>query len=340
MMKYLLVLVIVMVVSVKAEEMDHNKDTHKALCRVLREVVGAYQSGSGSEALKKALKKTIFGNETGGDLETLKGLPSDYDDVLQDVDSRSFACGQPRNHWEEYKSVYQPRWSGHSAPHDLVCLCTVGHKGWPLNGTTPEKEKEKLCGKSEAALGGNKEGWDSIEHDKGKDQIKATWENVTSECLQGVGKGETLKDALKGFTEKLVPQPIKGQESRKQLGEGKPDEIYACTGSKTYGVCVMYYPIFTAHTWWVDLQKAIQEDEKIQEQKKRDEEKEKRREQEDAENKNSAQEEALKSTSTTTNQTAAPNKDTLHEKLRKLNMTSGTPIIPPPSWLLRVALLI
>ncbi|CCD16733.1 Variant surface glycoprotein [Trypanosoma congolense IL3000] len=315
---------------------DHNHGEHKALCTVLKMVVGKWGSGGESllEPLKTALHRTIFGNESGGSLETLRNsLPKVYEEVVQDSDSRNMACGQLRNDGNDYHSIKQPRWSGHSAPHDLVCLCTLGNNSWPLDDT---QTASTLCGQEKSALGSGKgnNGWSAIY--TGKEQMEATWANVTSKCLEGGGKGETLKAALKEFTDKLVLKPIEGQKNRKQLGEGKPDEYYACTGSPTRGVCVMYYPKLTAHTWWVDLEKALKEDEQLQKQR---EEEERRKNQEEAAKKDTNKTEDLKSTTPTTNQNEQNKTGTLHETMRKLNLTRSSSIILPSSWLLRAAFL-
>ncbi|CCD17298.1 Variant surface glycoprotein [Trypanosoma congolense IL3000] len=319
---------------------NHNGAQHEALCDLLKIAAHKWEKAREtlSPPLKKALARTLFGKED-GELGELKDLPGDYSTA---GGLRDLWCGQPRHEQRYYDNEHQVRWSGHSAPHDMVCLCTAGKDGWPINGTG---KTERLCGKSSSDLKAEEgdKGWDSDTQEKeehGKTQIKATWENVTSDCLLGVVKGERLREALKDFTDKLVLKPIEGQESRKQLGEGNPGVSHACTGSKTYGVCVMYYPKLTPKTWWVELENAIQEDEKIQEQKKREEE-EKLREQEDAEKQDARKTETLKSTLTTTNQTDQQHRnDNFTEKLRKFNLTGSSSIILPPSWLLSFAILI
>ncbi|CCD17180.1 Variant surface glycoprotein [Trypanosoma congolense IL3000] len=339
MMKFLFFLVVVIlgVANGTADQgNDHNGAEHKALCHVLKAAVHEWESkGDGLlEPLKTALHRTIFGNETGGSLETLRnGLPKVYDDVLGGADSRNMACGQVRNAGGDYYNVHQPRWSGHSAPHDLVCLCTLGNNSWPLNDT---QKATTLCGQEKSALGAEKgtNGWSAM--NTGKEQMEATWGSVVVQCLESGGNENSLKEALKSFTGKLVHKPGGGYSNSKQLGEGDPDEVFACTGSSIKGVCVEYYPTLTAHTWWVDLDKAIEEDHQIQKER---EEEQRRRQQEDSEKKETAQEAVLKSTHTITNQTEAPNKDKLHESMRKLNLTSGTPISKPSSWLLSVVFL-
>ncbi|CCD14316.1 unnamed protein product [Trypanosoma congolense IL3000] len=220
----------------------------------------------------------------------------------------------------------------------MVCLCTVGPGGWPLNVS-----ENTLCGGDKETLrAGSGKGWGTVgipsHHVEGKEQIQATWTNVTSECLQGgKEKGEELKDALNKFINTLVAKPSHAHPSRRQLGEGNPGEFYACTGSKTYGVCVMYYPNDKdTKTWWKDLQTAIKEDEEIQKQR---EEEEKRKQQEKVNDKDQPRAERLSATPTTTNQTEASKQDNLTDKLRRLNITSGTPISMPSSWLLRAVFL-
>ncbi|CCD15731.1 Variant surface glycoprotein [Trypanosoma congolense IL3000] len=321
---------------------DHNKDAHNALCNLMKAAVTKWGDGGKtlSPPLKKALGRTLFGKDDGGTVDTLKGkLPDDYEGVVKQTDSRNFACGQPRNDQAGYGNLHQVRWSGHSAPHDMVCLCTAGSYGWPINGTGPSTT---LCGKDKGALkADNKKGWDSAnqgEDEQGKEQINATWVEVVTQCLQG-GKGGDLKQALNTFTESLVHKS--GDEvhkNRKQLGEGTPNNYTGCSGSPKLGVCVMYYPDDKHATpWWIELPNALKEDEQLQKQRQ---EEEKRKQQEEAAKKDTNKTEDIKSTTPTTNQTEQNKTATLHETIRKLNLTSGTPISRPTSWLLSALLLI
>ncbi|CCD13420.1 unnamed protein product [Trypanosoma congolense IL3000] len=350
MMNYWMVVMVFIGVSAQesgADGKDHNGEEHTKLCAVLKEAVGMWGEGrqSLSESLKMALHRTIFGNESGGDLAKLKEkVPADYDILASPDAERGFLCGEPVDE-HLHKQRGRP-WSGHSAPHDLVCLCTLGKDGWPLNESN--NGIDKLCGRLKDSLGGENEGWSGVHtewiessetlvhHAKGETQIKATWFNVTKPCLEGNRKGENLKEALKTFVDSLKPMPSTGKRNGAQLGEGNPNEDHACTGSRKYGVCVMYYPNDKdTKTWWVDLQKALIEDEKIQ--KERDEEA--KRKQEEAAKKDTNKTEDLKSTNPTTNQTEQNKTATLHETMRKFNLTSGTHISMPSSWLLRAVFL-
>ncbi|CCD15236.1 Variant surface glycoprotein [Trypanosoma congolense IL3000] len=341
-MKIWMVMMVFFGVVASADEKDHNGAQHQALCDLMKAAVGKWgSSGEGlSEPLKKALHQTIFGNESGGSLETLRnGLPKDYEEVLKQSDSRNFACGQHYNDPTELGRVHQVLRSGQSAPHDLVCLCTVGDGGWPLNIS----DSEKLCGLDKSSLGGGSEGWGDESHETkvGKKQITATWNKVTTPCLKE-GQGGDLKKALHNLINKLVNTSVVWYPSRFQLGEGEPSDDFACTGSPKRGVCVEYYNSTTTLyplPWWSELEKAIQKDKEIQEQKKRDEE-EKRKQQDEAEQQNSQKPETLKSGPQTNNQTEQPKKDNLTDKLRRYNLTSGTPTSLPSSWLLSAILLI
>ncbi|CCD13424.1 unnamed protein product [Trypanosoma congolense IL3000] len=321
---------------------DHNKDAHGVLCDVMKAAVGSWVSGGTTltDPLKAALKKTIFGE--GGHLEDVQSfrskLPDVYGSVLEQRESRNFACGQSRNEEGDYSKVEQVRWSGHSAPHDMVCLCTAGSHGWPINRTGPATT---LCGKDKETLKGSEnKGWDSSGHD-GKEQITATWFNVTSECLQSdEKKGEKLKDALNKFIKSLVPKPGEAHPSRKQLGEGDPNEQYACSGSSARGVCVMYYPKDRYATpWWIQLEQAIEKDEQIQKQRAKEEAESMRKEQ--AATQDESQIASSSSAPTINNQTEQPHKtNNFTDKLRKFNLTGSSSITPPSSWLLSAAFLI
>ncbi|CCD17316.1 Variant surface glycoprotein [Trypanosoma congolense IL3000] len=340
MMKFwIVVMVFVELVSAESGDTDHNRAQHDAICTLLQIAVDKWVSGGASltEPLRTALEKTIFGEGVEPKIETLKsGLPAGYATVVDQFDSRSVACGQPHYDIGDGQILHQVRWSGHSATHDLVCLCTVGDGGWPLNETSINN----LCGKTLSDLGGEeKKGWHG--EGSGKPQIEATWKNVTVPCLKEE-KGKDLKQTLSDFLRKLENKSIHAYPNRYQLGKGEPGEIYACTGSPLRGVCVEYYNSTTTLyplPWWSELEKAIQKDEEIQEQKKRDEEK-KRKQQDEAEQQNSQKPETLKSGHPTTNQTEGSHKDNPTDTIRRYNLTSGTPISMPSTWLLSVAILI
>ncbi|CCD15036.1 hypothetical protein, unlikely [Trypanosoma congolense IL3000] len=122
----------------------------------------------------------------------------------------------------------------------------------------------------------------------------------------------------------------------RRLGEGNFSDFVACDGSPNRGVCVMYYTTFPPPPWWKVLDDALKEDEKLQKQRE-EEERSKQREQD--KNQDSDKAGTLKSTNTITNQTEASQKHNITDKLRKLNITSGTPISMPSSWLLSAAFL-
>ncbi|CCD15235.1 Variant surface glycoprotein [Trypanosoma congolense IL3000] len=337
MMKFWTVVIVIVVgVAASAVEKNHNGAQHKALCDLMKAAVGRWGEGGKnlSESMSKALNRTIFGNEGGGDITELrKQLPNFYDEVLKGNAARRTACGVQE--------------SGQSAPYDMVCLCTKGHNGWPLN----ESGIETLCGKPKTALGGGDEGWSDEDwsddewsdkdRKKRQKELSATWSNVVSPCLEG-DIGKDLKKSLETFKEQLVNKSDKFVPDMYQLGKGEPESYSACTGTRKTGVCVMYYngtQKIDQRPWWEDLEKAIPQEETFQEEKKKREEEE-RRKKEEAEQ-DIPQTAAQTSAPPTTNQTDQQHRNanfTTH--FHRLNMTSGTLIIPPCPWLLSVPFLI
>ncbi|CCD17737.1 Variant surface glycoprotein [Trypanosoma congolense IL3000] len=318
---------------------NHNEEAHRALCDLLQAAVGKWgSSGEGlSEPMKAALGITIFGNEKGGVLGELESLPGVYKNVEGTQDSRGNWCGQPQE--DGHNGINQGRSSGHSAPHGLLCLCTVGEKGWPVNES--ETVEERLCGHTKQTLGASdNEGWVGSKSVQGEKHVSETWKEVVIPCLKGE-RGKELKPALHSFLGKLENKSGDWYSSRYQLGEGEPSNERSCTGTQKHGVCVMYYN-FTGGSypmpWWTELENAIQEDEKLQKQR---EEEERRKHKEEANKKEDPRAEASKSGHPTTNQTDQQNTGTnFTNTLRKFNLTSGTPISMPSSWLLSVAILI
>ncbi|CCD14543.1 Variant surface glycoprotein [Trypanosoma congolense IL3000] len=315
---------------------DHNKEAHHRLCRVLQEAVGKWGKGGTdlSEPLKEALKQTIFGYNSGEtDVKRLgEELPNDYNDLERPLLSlRSLWCGQPR-------SEIQRRWPGHSAPHDLVCLCTAGKTGWPINETS---HGATLCGKDSDSLGSSgNNGWDSSGKGKVKDQIEKTWEKVVKDCLQSVGQGNRLRETLDTFIAELNRTTSEGYGDLSRLGDGSFHSYHGCDGTPQLGVCALYYRDYKdTIPWWLQLENALEEDKKIQEKKKLEEEEKQRKQQEKANKQKEPRAEPVKSTQPITQDTAKNESDTLSEKLRKLNLTSGTPICPPSSWLLSAVFL-
>ncbi|CCD16373.1 unnamed protein product [Trypanosoma congolense IL3000] len=140
---WMVVLVVVLTTLVRAS--GHNEAQHDALCGVLKKAVSRWgkEGETLTEPLKTGLKVTIFGNESGGDIEKLrKELPEFYDNVWSGVSASGMPCAG--------------YYSGRSAPHGLVCLCTVGTDGFPFHGRI---ENQKLCAQFKDALGGGANGW-------------------------------------------------------------------------------------------------------------------------------------------------------------------------------------
>ncbi|CCD16291.1 Variant surface glycoprotein [Trypanosoma congolense IL3000] len=338
MIKCLIALVMCLVVRAHEEvKKDYNHEAHNALCDLMRAAVGKWEKRQEglSDKLKKALGRTLFGNEEGGDITELKRkLPDYYEAVLKGNAARRTPCGGSE--------------SDQSAPYDMVCLCTLGDGGWPLNGIQTETT---LCGQPKTALGGGVEGWSDErlsdedwsdeERNKGEKELNATWGNVVTPCLES-NLGKDLKEALEQFKGKLVNKSDDYFPGMYQLGEGEPDKNGACTGSKKYGVCVMYNngtKTMDHRPWWVDLEKAIPQEETFQEEKRRKEE-ERRKQQEKSEGIDEPRAEPLTSRLPNTNQTQRSDTESSNTQFHRLNMTSGTLITPPCTWLLRALLFI
>ncbi|CCD13259.1 Variant surface glycoprotein [Trypanosoma congolense IL3000] len=327
-MKIWMVVSVAIGVGAQQSGTNHNSGEHHRLCTVLKAAVSKWENSGGilSHSLKKALHQTIFGNESGGNIEKLrKQLPEFYDEVLKGSATRFTPCGG--------------RESGHSASYDMVCLCTAGENGWPVNNS----DNAKLCGKNANELGvrSQAKGW--YIKGEGKDQITATWTNVTSECLHGdKEKGEKLKDTLKEFIDNLNQTRKTGYSNIYRLGEGDFENKAHCDGSPANGLCVMYYngtQKMNHRPWWEDLEKAIPEEERFQEEKKKREEEERRKQQE--KEKHDILQAAALTSSPATNQTDQQhNKANITTQFHRLNITSGTPTSMPSSWLLSAALLI
>ncbi|CCD16980.1 Variant surface glycoprotein [Trypanosoma congolense IL3000] len=338
------------IVCVYGDKKNYNGDEHVLLCKVLKAAVFSYKSNSGSKDLKRALHITIFGSEDGGDLETLKGtLSGDYD--VPNGRNRASVCGQPHNGVS--RTGKPPRWPGHSAPHDLLCLCTPGQEWWPLSIGNEMKE---LCGESKGTLKADTvEGWGTISGPsgavKGKEILTATWNTVTKKCLDNDGQGGDLKDALKKFIAKLNHTKDSEHENKYRLGDGD-FESYTCSGNKK--VCVMYYkntdPMKPKYPmpWWTELENAIEKDDAQEEKNKKEEEK---RNKEAVQNNLKVQNQQTSQPQQTprvaTVKPAAPEKleerqntQNISAPLATIEDTSRTLIIPPCSWLLSALLLI
>ncbi|CCD16164.1 Variant surface glycoprotein [Trypanosoma congolense IL3000] len=250
---------VVISLSTPSRGTDHNREAYQALCDVLQAAVAALVSGGPGlgEPLRTALWNTIFGPDVEQNFETLKsGPPAAYETVVAHSDSRAMSCGRPFLDLGWLRRVHQVRWSGHSATHDLLCLCTVGNNSWPFHEASPDTTT--LCGEGKRTLKAEKgEGWSAM--GTGKKQIKATWDHVVAPCLKE-GKGKDLKQALNAFLRKLVNQSMDTHPSRYQIGQGQPDPSDACDGTPSRGVCVEYYASWNVTyslPWWWDLKKAL-----------------------------------------------------------------------------------
>ncbi|CCD16561.1 unnamed protein product [Trypanosoma congolense IL3000] len=301
--------------------------------------------------LKKALEKTLFGKDDGGKIEDLKGvLTQDYEKVQGKLPLRLQWCGLPK---EGDTGENNQRWPGHSATHDLFCLCTTGQEGYPFNvvgsGNSPAT---KLCGQPKDALGGGSDGWDSKhrpgETEHGKDQMTATWSSVTQKCLVEDSNGKGLNEALAAFLGKLEKKKPEGKHTdRYQLGEGNADE-YPCSGN--IKICVMYYNTTRANypmPWWTELQSALaaEEEQKPNEpkennHKKEDEKKHQKLEyQEQPQHQDAPHTAALTSAPQSSQEDEQDNTENIPNPIATLEEASSTHIIPPCPWLLSAILM-
>ncbi|CCD12205.1 Variant surface glycoprotein [Trypanosoma congolense IL3000] len=326
---------------------NYNLEEYNALCNLLKIAVYKWSDlkskGSG-DPLKKALGRTLFGERDGDEVQSLKApFPKDYEKVIGNHGTRYFWCGQRRKE-NELSGVNLPRSSGHSAPHDLVCLCTVGKDGWPVNDG-----EGKLCGQSKEIFKGGTKGWGTGAPGEVKEQIAETWNKVVTPCLQKSEVGESLRGALKIFKDRINKTISNEGKSGYLLGKGDPKN-YPCSGNGQ--VCVMYYDSTdaTEHPpWWVDLEEAINKDEAEQELKKREDEKRKK---EEAKNQHHTHKKenslpqhaprtaALQSPPQDIQEAEQTNHDNISAPLETLEEASGTHITPPCSWFLGVLLLI
>ncbi|CCD13587.1 Variant surface glycoprotein [Trypanosoma congolense IL3000] len=245
---------------------DHNGPQYTALCELLTRAAYMWEKKRGnlSKPLEKALERTIFGKDGGGTVEDLRKnkLPSGYSGT-----ERGNLCGNP------FDSVTDKQWSlhspGYSGPHDMLCLCTPGENGWPLNNQV--SGADTLCGQDIKTWGEDGSmGWASGGYEDEENQLTATWTNITLPCLKGGDGAGDLKSALKKFKRKLG-EPVQKDPPYEPLGEGNFNDNFPCTGYSDKGVCVAYYNNTDPKPWWIQLEAAIQEDEKT----KLDEEKRK-----------------------------------------------------------------
>ncbi|CCD15156.1 Variant surface glycoprotein [Trypanosoma congolense IL3000] len=344
-------------VASSAEEKNHNGAQHKALCDLLKIAVHKWNElkSRGSDGpLKKALVRTIFGDDSGEDLVALKreALPTIYVDVEKKKLSRLIWCGDP---FEEggLLEVGQSRWPGFSAPHDLLCLCTVGTGGYPFNNAG---SATALCGKPKTTLRADeKKGWSSAGGEAG-DQMKATWTNIVGECLQEGGKASDLKKALGDFLGQLEKRSLHDIPDRYQLGEGESDR-YPCGGGGT--VCVMYYNGTSvkqkkhAIPWWTELEEAINnqaeaEQAYTEQEQKKTEEKPKgegqnqhhQQKHEETQPQQAHRTAALRSAPQHSQETEQKNTENISTPIATLEETSGTSIIPPCTWFLGAFLML
>ncbi|CCD12867.1 Variant surface glycoprotein [Trypanosoma congolense IL3000] len=334
-------------VCVYGDKKNHNGDEHVLLCKVLRTAVFSYKSNSGSRA-EAHVTYNYIGSEDEGDLETLKGtLPGNYD--VQNGRNRGIVCGQPPD--GSSRTGEKPRWPGHSAPHDLLCLCTVGPDGWPfISGTSIDSSHDtKLCGYTKEVLKaeGNK-GW-TINGSEGKDQMTATWTNVTKKCLEDDGQGGELKEALKQFIDKLSHTGDSTYQDMHRLGEGDFSK-YPCGGNKK--LCVMYYNSTQYEKlmpWWVVLAKATQNEVQKQEKKKdnkaenlkQNAQKQRQpQEQDQPLPQHEARTAALRSAPQDSQENEQSNPENFSSPLATSEETSGTFIIPPCTWFLGAFLML
>ncbi|CCD12590.1 Variant surface glycoprotein [Trypanosoma congolense IL3000] len=233
---------------------NHNGEEHRALCDVLKAAANKWESVKDSESpMKKALKKTIFGENSGYiDISSRLQMPADYNPPNNDGKQKP----NTRKHWcGACGTGSQNHHPGESAPHDLLCICTPGQLAYPLNGAN---NVSTLCGQnrstwesSESGINGWYTGWEGGEKDNGREHTKNTWLKIVQNCLEGEGS-YNLKSVLTKFTNKVR------ESSERRIGEVKSD----CDGKVGYGVCVLYPQDCEKKSWWYQLEEAIHAHEK------------------------------------------------------------------------------
>ncbi|CCD14491.1 Variant surface glycoprotein [Trypanosoma congolense IL3000] len=318
----------VIVVNARKGDTDYNKDDHERLCAVLKAAVGMWgdlQKRQATDPLRKALGRTIFRKEDAeGTVESLRAtLPEIYEDVEGTTGARRSLCGG--------------RGSDRSAPDDMICLCTAGDHGWPVNKSESNSGNDKLCGQDSKALKADaNQGWGSTAHE-GNEHVNATWVQVVIPCLQDDGKKEDLKKVLDTFIENLnhTLDQIFGDIYR--LGKGGSENYHECDGTPEHGVCSMYYTTKKPLPWWKVLQEALVQDQGTQKQLAED----KRRQQESEEKQDIPKIAALTSAPPTTNQTDQQHKGSNRTtQFHRLNITGSSSITRPTTWLLNALFLI
>ncbi|CCD14244.1 Variant surface glycoprotein [Trypanosoma congolense IL3000] len=242
-----------------SEHHNHNRDNHDVLCSVLKATVTLYKRHRSGERLKKALKRAIFGNESGeGNIETLmETLPEEYNHP----GNRQHSCGS----CTYGDSSDYPGWS---IPHDILCMCTVGSGGFPFldryDGTAT------LCGRSSKELGcdkhqqsgggchnGNTHWWNDFTESyngngKVKEHLEATWKKVVKTCL------ETLSNITPGQARETLLKQLKVDEGRSSPSWARG---HGPCGGGSADVCVSYG--YQCHDnpkspqWWQELYETL-----------------------------------------------------------------------------------
>ncbi|CCD17251.1 Variant surface glycoprotein [Trypanosoma congolense IL3000] len=241
------VALVMIVTEVSGNGAKHNEEHHGTLCEVLKAVTakwGEVKERDSSDPLKKALHKTIFGNMSATEKVSELKFPKDYypsvTEEKVEPNSRKYwcgLCGRPG----------QKHYPGESATHDLVCLCTPGEFGHPVNGGG----EKKLCGQSQGTWGADKKGWHTElfnDNEKERKHLSETWNKIIKDCLQS-GNGDDLDTALKKFTDKL--RSLNGNQ---YLGDHS--DTSDCSGTAYGGVCVKYPLECVKNSWWKELEKA------------------------------------------------------------------------------------
>ncbi|CCD16037.1 Variant surface glycoprotein [Trypanosoma congolense IL3000] len=203
-----------------------NIKEHNALCEVLGAAVSLWDRVKDHNTpLKKALAQAIFGAENAnGDIAGLIGkMPQEYN---EDGDRHNW-CGE----CSQGATIYP----GISIPHDLLCMCTVGHSGAPFN----VDQHHSLCGVEGEKWGcttykapshhvGEKKHWEcsgkkwNTHWDKDRRQM--AWEKVVKPCLDSLHR-TNLRDALKSFRTKKSNNQIPNMDRHSNKCGGTHGDI-------------------------------------------------------------------------------------------------------------------
>ncbi|CCD13534.1 Variant surface glycoprotein [Trypanosoma congolense IL3000] len=242
MMLKILMVMVVSCVMATVSQTDHNGEQHGILCGLLGAAVKKWKT-TNHPGVKKALAQAIFGNKNG------KGDPSElqFPFSKEYSENREVYCGKCQGNHDHYP--------GKSIPHDLICLCTVGSKGYPF---VEHGSINQLCGKERKDLGceycgtssrGTVQEWSTSGNSK--THLENTWNKIVKPCLQ---KGDTVNadETLKKLAERRSSDGSPNWGSHHTNCGGDSGAASICVGYSGHCGTNNDYP-----QWWEKLEKAL-----------------------------------------------------------------------------------